>query len=366
MNQDIFSYGDVSLSNRRMLDMAYETKNLTIIQSAILLSKELTANGATEEWKNKIVQFIAELPSDTSFQEKVLLQANAVEKKYSGNHFRLYPTQVELSSGQIIGLVGENGNGKTTLLRCLSSHLLHSNGEITYPFLESTTNYDIKSKVVFIPQRIPRWYGKLKDNLHFSAANKGILGQENEIMVDFVLERFMLTPYAELNWEQISSGYRTRFEIARIILQRPNLLILDEPLANLDINAQQTLLVDLKMLVKSSRNQMGIILSSQQLHEVEKVADQIIFLRQGKQLNAQSAGINQEMICVEVETTASLAQLQSLFGTKATIAYNGSFYIVETNQYSAEELLILIAQQQFPISYFRNITHSTKRLFNSN
>src|SRR5690606_22151851 len=124
---------------------------------------------------------------------------------------------------------------------------------------------------VFIPQRIPKWYGLLKDNLHFSAAIAGLTGAENELMVDFMLERLNLTQYALLTWEQISSGYRTRFELARILLQKPQLLILDEPLANLDINAQQTILNDLRFITKSAYNPMGILLSSQQLHEVEKV-----------------------------------------------------------------------------------------------
>src|SRR4030095_7378138 len=116
--------------------------------------------------------------------------------------------------------------------------------------------YAIRNHIAFIPQRIPRWYGQLRDNLHFSASITGLTGEQNMLMVDFMLERFNLSSFSHLNWNQISSGYRTRFEIARILLQRPRLLILDEPLANLDINAQQTILTDLKYMAKSVYNPM--------------------------------------------------------------------------------------------------------------
>lgn len=137
-------------------------------------------------------------------------------------------------------------------MRCLAGQLERSSGVLSYFGIDKENElFDIKHRVAFIPQRIPRWYGLLKDNLHFSAAISGIHGKENDRMVQFMLERMNLTKYAQLTWDRISSGYRTRFEIARILLQKPNLLILDEPLANLDIHAQQTLLSDLRFLVKS-------------------------------------------------------------------------------------------------------------------
>ncbi len=89
--------------------------------------------------------------------------------------------------------------------------------------------YQVKHEVAFIPQRIPRWFGSLKDNLHFYASVNGFYGSENELMTDFMLTRFGLTRFANLSWNQLSSGYRTRFEIAKILLKRPKLLILDEP-----------------------------------------------------------------------------------------------------------------------------------------
>ena len=186
-----------------------------------------------------------------------------------------------MSTGDILGVVGENGNGKTTLLRCLAGQLALDSGSVHHTQIKEPGYYAIKHQVAFIPQRIPRWYGLLKDNLHFSAAIADVHDEENDLMVDFMLERLGLGSYANYTWNQISSGYRTRFEIARVLLQKPSLLILDEPLANLDINAQQTILTDLRFMAKSIKHPMGVVLSSQQLHEVEKIADNVLFIKRG-------------------------------------------------------------------------------------
>src|SRR5690606_29231484 len=82
-------------------------------------------------------------------------------------------------------------------------------------------------------------------------------------------------------WSELSSGYKMRFELARTFLRKPKILLLDEPLANLDVLAQQLILEDLKNLSQSISNPLGIVLSSQQLFEVEKVSDKILFLKNG-------------------------------------------------------------------------------------
>ena len=297
--------------------------------------------------------------------EKIpLLKAGNIGKNYRRGNFSLKPISISLRTGDVLGVVGENGNGKTTLLRCLAGQLAIDTGELEYTLLTNPGYYEIKNHIAFIPQRIPRWYGLLKDNLHFSASIAGVYGDQNDLMVDFMLERLGLSSYAHLTWNQISSGYRTRFEIARILLQKPKLLILDEPLANLDINAQQTILTDLIFMAKGLHNPMGIILSSQQLHEVEKVADTVIFIKQGTCLYSSS---NKEAItsnAVEFETAAERdVVLQVLGSDKAELQYNGGFYTAVSASYSPQEMITLLIQAGIPVTYFRDITYSTKRFF---
>lgn len=361
---------DYALFKRRLLDAAYETNNEHILNEAIIWSSQQPELiDAASKWLNEGKALLEKssviLNSINAIVPVQLINAQNITKQYKKSLFSLKPLNIEIFSGDIIGVVGENGNGKTTLLRCLAGQLLKSTGTISYFGIDADNRYyDIKHKVAFIPQRIPRWFGLLKDNLHFSASISGLHGKENDQMVNYMLERMNLSKYAHLTWDHISSGYRTRFEIARILLQKPNLLILDEPLANLDIHAQQTLLSDLRFLVKSPTLNLGVILSSQQLHEVEKVADKVLLIKDGNcfwnkdLLNAETD--NEQVI--ELETSISRESLAALLPEKIKIAYNGNFYTL-SGDFSTTDLLQILATEKVEVFYLRNITHSTKRYF---
>jgi ABC-2 type transport system ATP-binding protein len=365
-------HGDYNVAVRRTLDICLDTGNEALIKNAIDWSKQYHLNETAEkevpeDFLPAAEKLLDEAGKELRMSDKVypLVTAKKIAKTYSGGNFSLKPISIALNTGNVLGVVGENGNGKTTLLRCLAGQLALDNGTVEYHLLQKPDNYAVKNHIAFIPQRIPRWYGLLKDNLHFSAAIAGVHGTQNDLMVDFMLERLNLSRYANLTWNQISSGYRTRFEIARILLQKPRLLILDEPLANLDINAQQTILTDLIFMAKAAHNPMGIILSSQQLHEVEKVADTVIFIKNGNCL--YSSNDRAEKItsnAVEFETTADRDRIIQLFGEgKIELQFNGGFYTIVSSTLTAQQVLALMVEAKLPLTYFRDITYSTKRFF---
>ncbi|MGC4101754.1 ABC transporter ATP-binding protein [Ferruginibacter sp.] len=368
-------HGDYSVAVRRTLDYCLDTGDDTLIENAIGWSREYHAYENAKTTTTIPVDFVSraenilqqadKIQGSSSYASYPLISAEKISKTYSGGNFSLKPIDLSIGTGNVLGVVGENGNGKTTLLRCLAGQLALDNGQIKYHLLQKPDAYAIKNHIAFIPQRIPKWYGLLKDNLHFSASIAGIHGAKNDLMVNFMLERLNLGSYAHLTWNQISSGYRTRFEIARILLQKPRLLILDEPLANLDINAQQTILTDLIFMAKGAHNPMGIILSSQQLHEVEKVADTVLFIKQGNCL--YSSNDKEEKItsnAVEFETSSGRDSIVALFGeANIELQFNGGTYTIISAALSAQEMIGRIIAAQIPVTYFRDITYSTKRFF---
>jgi ABC-2 type transport system ATP-binding protein len=366
--QSFLDHQDHSLAVRRLLDKSLDSGDEQLIKEAIDCSRlfnNLQPGSSPEEFIEKARQLLHKLSVDNAvFQPKLLLQAENISKTYRHGNFSLKPISLQVSSGDILGIVGENGNGKTTLLRCLAGQLM-TEGNIQYSGIANKDHYAVKHHVAFIPQRIPRWHGYLKDNLHFSAAIYGITGKQNRLMVDFMLERLNLSAYAHLTWQQISSGYRTRFEVARILLQQPALLILDEPLANLDINAQQTLLTDLRYLAKSTHHPMGIVLSSQQLHEVEKAADTVLLIKNGNCVYTtnKEEKSSADGYAIEIETTAERDMLSSLFDDKASVHYNGGFYTIVSAEYTSAQILQKLVANNISIKYYRDITNSTKRYF---
>lgn len=300
-----------------------------------------------------------------------VLQAADVVKKYSqkGN-FKLGPVSTILKAGEITGIVGENGNGKTTLLRILARLLNHDEGVLEYTFdgKEISEEYLIKHHIAYIPQRLESWQGTLRENLHYAATIHNIVGDENEKIVEFVIHRMGLSNFEHLGWKELSSGYKLRFELAKMLVWSPKILVLDEPLANLDINAQEWVLQDFKSMANSIKNPVSIILSSQQLHEVEHVADNIIFLRNGRcdYSGAMNAFMQERDGNVfELSGNFTSKELQPLFANDSVqFSESGITIIVRTDRsIHAADILTKLISNGYSIKYFRDISTSTKQLF---
>ena len=403
--QSLLKEGDLSRISRRLLDFLADVElPEELKKQAIVLRAQYNAFAALEKeeqdtarWNTLqasaksviegIHQFLYPTGWDTSTnpepvyrqeenelpEERTVFMGKGIRKRFSSANFlfELPELDVELKMGEITGVVGENGNGKTTLLRIVAGDLLADKGKISYPVLPVFPGdwYGIKQHIAFIPQHLHPWQGYLKENLHFTAAIHGIRGKENEARVDFIIHRLGLTQYKEAFWNEISSGFKLRFELARALVRKPRLLIIDEPLANLDINTQEIFLQDLRYLANSSRNPMSILLSSQHLHEVESIADNIIFIKNGEALyngSMNEFGQDREENLFELGTNLSRSEVEEKLGFPADIRIEdtGRNLIIRTElDTDANELLVRIVQAGIPVEYFRNISTSTLKLF---
>jgi ABC-2 type transport system ATP-binding protein len=317
-----------------------------------------------------ILQAVAQQKVQAHSIGDTIIDADAVRKTYGGNRFELGPVDLNIRSGHLIGLVGENGNGKTTLLRMLANDLSLSSGRISYHFRKEEDEYDLRSKLIYIPQRTPKWFGKVKDNLKLTATHYGISSKDNELWVLMMMIRFGLWKFRNHSWNELSSGYKMRFELARTFLRKPRLLLLDEPLANLDIVSQQLILEDLKMLGKRLQHPLAIVLSSQQLYEVEKVSDEVVFLKNGKpsSFNSLKEENNAKtMLVVEIEIENSRDDLVTALQTfkLREIKRLGSNYYLELEDVHVTEFMKVLATNNIRVRYFRDITQSTRRFFNA-
>ena len=368
-----FAQKDIGLAFRKLLDCAADTQQMSIYEKAIALTdwkeKHPTEVETLIEKATVLLREIAdckvtELPTETA-----VLVAEEVRKHYALGRFQLGPISLSIKKGQVYGLVGENGNGKTTLLRILARDLSYDSGVVKYYFTERPKNdYDLRTKLIYIPQRTEKWYGSLKDNLKFTLSSYGIPAEENELRTLLMIARLGLWQYQHLDWNALSSGYKMRFELARTLLRQPEILLLDEPLGNLDVLAQQVILEDLKMIANSVNHPIALILSSQQLFEVEKISDKVIFLRNGQYRdNAEATTTEEAMpLIVEIDTTNTREELMAVFKAFALekLNYNGGVYVAyfrPNTEYSA--VLEALGKAKIDLTYIRNISASTRRFF---
>ena len=297
-----------------------------------------------------------------------------------------------------IALMGKNGAGKSTLLKIIAGQSKPSTGNISAPkdavvaylpqhllttdgatVMEETSKafgeiFSMKAEIDEINEQLTvrtdyesDAYMKLIERVSDLSEKFYAIEEVNyEAEVEKILIGLGLWNYKHLKWSELSSGYKMRFELARTLLRKPELLLLDEPLANLDVLAQQVILEDLKAIANSVNHPIALILSSQQLYEVEKVSDKVIFLKNGQYKNNENGLISDNQLIIEIDTSNSREDLLETFKNfkLEKLNFNGGVFVA----YFAEEtelyqVILALGNAKIQITYLRNISNSTRRFF---
>lgn len=285
--------------------------------------------------------------------------------------YRLRCAGLELKLGQLIGVVGPNGGGKSTLLQILAGRLAPDPGKrLRYPRLdpgEPSRGYVawdvVHRQIHFVPQRLEPWRETIAHELSIHAVRCGLRGPANEEAVRYVCARLGLGEYLHYQWRQLSGGFQLKLELAKALLSPAELLILDEPLAPLDINAQLSFLEDLQHIACEQHGRRTVVLSSQHVWEVEQAADRILYLHEGEVQEGRPA----DTICFEITglfTAAFTAAIKRL-GTVHWTHFKHRSLLLEAGESDARELwdAVVTAARQHgaQLESVRDVTRSRIR-----
>jgi ABC-2 type transport system ATP-binding protein len=306
-------------------------------------------------------------PTDT-----VAFKCEGVSKSYAKGGFRLEEISFALRAGQITAVVGRNASGKTTLLRIVLGELVPDTGTTDYPLLTRDRRgwSHIKRQIADIPQFPAKWHGRLRPALNYVAARHGIKGRRNRELIDWHMERYGLTQYEDATWDEISGGYKIRFELVRALISTPRLLVLDEPLAYLDVMARQEFLRNLSAIATSLEAPVPTIITSQHIYEIEAVADQMILLDDGKCLYAgpqSEIGSHVPSRMIEITIRAPKPQVASLtepLGLQSIDATMEGYILAFPKETKADVVYqALYGAYGEGLVDFRDITNSARSLF---
>ena len=208
-----------------------------------------------------------------------MIEVNSLTRRY-GNNTAVDDVSFHIGSNEIVGLLGHNGAGKTTIMRMLSGYLEPCAGSIRIGGLALADNaHNIQRELGYLPESLPVYPEMLvADYLHYAATLKGIeQGQiypaVRQAILATDLGKRALDPVATL-----SRGLKQRVGVAQAILGKPRLLIMDEPTNGLD--PQQT--DHMRHLIQRLSRQATVILSTHIMQEVDAICDRVLVLRHGK------------------------------------------------------------------------------------
>ncbi len=211
-----------------------------------------------------------------------VIEARDVYKRFKdeGKYFyALEGINLAVRKGEIFTLLGPNGAGKSTLLNIMMHLLLPDKGEVL--LFGEKPGRDIYQRIGFISGEAKfHWALKSKDVLDFYGRVYGISKEEKQKRIAETTALFDIKDIMEKRVEVLSTGERMRLSFAKALLNKPELLLLDEPTLGLDPDISIRIRAEIKKINKEFGT--TILLTSHYMHEVEQLADRIAFIHKGK------------------------------------------------------------------------------------
>lgn len=208
-----------------------------------------------------------------------MLKAQQLIRQY-GDFTAVNNVSFEIDNKQIVGLLGHNGAGKTTIMKMITGFLEPSSGSITIDGIDvNQQQAETKGRVGYLPENCPLYADMtVIDFLLYTAQLRTMQHQSAQRAVQKAIARTDLGDKASQQIHTLSRGYRQRVGVAQAILSEPDLLILDEPTNGLDPSQIE----NMRSLIKQLAQTSTVIISTHVLQEVSAVCDRVLILKQGE------------------------------------------------------------------------------------
>ena len=186
----------------------------------------------------------------------------------------------EITNGEVVGLLGHNGAGKTTIMKMITGFIEPSSGSVEVDGLVLGENtVGIQKKIGYLPENCPVWPEmRVTDYLIYQAklhlVEEAMIGS----LVSEAIEKTRLTEKATARIDTLSRGYRQRVGVAQALLHKPDILILDEPTNGLDPNQ----ILQMRELIKELAKSSTVIVSTHVLQEVQAICERVLIMRGGQ------------------------------------------------------------------------------------
>ena len=209
------------------------------------------------------------------------LQVSDLVKRYPTGTEALRGVSLDIEEGEFFGLLGPNGAGKSTLIHCTTGLAQPTSGSIRVFGNDAIEHYGAaRAAVGLAPQDLNLdYFLTLEETLDYHGGYFGMRRKERRERIDELLDAFSLTAKKDDRTRTLSGGMKRRLILARALMHRPRLLILDEPTAGVDVELRLELWHYVKRINAEGTT---ILLTTHYLEEADQLCDRIAFINDGQ------------------------------------------------------------------------------------
>ncbi len=248
----------------------------------------------------------------------------------------------DIQAGEVVGLLGHNGAGKTTIMKMMTGFLEPTSGTIRIDNLEvGKDTRKIQKRIGYLPENCPVWPEMtVIDYLMYQAELHGVAAADQQAAVAKAIRRTALKEKATATIQTLSRGYRQRVGVAQAILHEPDIIILDEPTNGLD----PTQINHMRDLIRELARSATVILSTHILQEVQAVCNRVLILRSGEMaVNARLDELQLgRRLLLTIDNDNAAAYLRDIKGVQSVdVSSSGrdrSAYLLEADADCAPEI----------------------------
>lgn len=253
------------------------------------------------------------------------MKLEQITKKY-GQNTVIDHIDFDFGNSQIVGLIGKNGVGKTTLMKVMNGNIINYEGKVNLP------NNENVGYLIEHPKLYDNKTGLYNLKLFAQVLGKGF----DKEYADHIIDAFGMRPYIKKKVKKYSMGMKQKLAIAVSLMNKPKYLILDEPTNGMDPDGSIDVLKTIQSLVKQL--EMEILISSHKLEDIELICDRAVFLRDGtfvQDVNMKDGGPKDSTI-ISIDTEDYQKALEML---------TEKFHVQQSNKENGE--IIIKAQKNY-------------------
>lgn len=209
----------------------------------------------------------------------IAIEAKGLTKIY-GAFAAIRDVSFAIPKGKVVAFLGPNGAGKSTTMKILTGYMAPSSGSACILGLDVATDREkVARRIGYLPENGPLYNDMTpRGLLQFLGEARGLTGSHLIDRVDAVIAQCSLQTVVGKAIAKLSKGYRQRVGMAQVLLHEPDVLIMDEPTAGLDPNQ----IHDVREIIRKIGESKTVLLSTHILQEVQAVAENVVFIHQGR------------------------------------------------------------------------------------